>query len=138
MYATDGMHKPFDLIADGGADNVWIVECGRAAESGSFADFRAAVAAAPVQVTPLGPGRDDGTSDGFDVVYDSPSRGRMSFGWRSPLIVRGVEQPLGGFPRYDNPFAQTASEATTIDVAAEGYGVRLDFASGERELRAPR
>ena len=138
VYATDGMQKPFDLIADGGADNVWIVECGRAAESGSFADFRAAIAAAPVRVTPLGPERDDGTSDGVDVVYESPSRGRMSFGWRSPLVVRGVEQPLDGFPRYDNPFAQAASEATTIDVAAEGFGVHLDFLRGERVLHAPR
>jgi hypothetical protein len=137
VHATDGMRQPFDLIAEGGADNVWIVECGRAADVGSFADFRAAIVAAPVQVTRLGHERVDGISAGFDVVYESPSQGRIDFGWQSPLVVRGKERPLGGFARYDNPFSQTAAEAAVIDVAAEGYGVRLDFATGTRTLRAP-
>lgn len=138
VYATDGMQRPFDLVADGGAENVWIVECGRAAESGSFAAFRAAVLASAVEVTPLGATRADGTSPGFDVVYESPSQGRLTFGWEAPFTVRGVEQPLGGFARHDSPFAQTAFESQVVDVAAEGYGVRLDFARGTRELRAPR
>ena len=138
VYATDGMVRPFDLMADGGADNVWIVECGRAADFGSFAAFREAVAGAAVTVTPLGPGQESGIADGFDVVYESPSQGRITFGWHAPLVVRGVEQALGGFPRYDNPFAQTPFDAPLVEIAAEGYGVRLDFAAGERTLTAPR
>jgi len=138
VYATDGMVAPFDLLAEGGADNVWIVECGRAADSGSFAAFRDAVAGAAIDVTPLGPGQESGIADGFDVVYESPSQGRITFGWQAPLVVRGVEQPLGGFARFDNPFAQTPFDASVVDIAAEGYGVRLDFARGERTLAAPR
>jgi len=138
VYATDGMLEPFDLMADGGADNVWIVECGRAADWGSFAAFRMAIAAAEVVVTPLGPGQESGIADGFDVAYASPSRGRITFGWHAPLVVDGVEQPLRDFPRFDNPFAQVPFDASRVEIAAEGWGVRLDFAAGERTLVTPR
>ena len=35
----------------------------------------------------------------FDVVYDSPSQGRVEFGWDTPFEVRGREMPLAGYPR---------------------------------------
>ena len=44
-YATNGMIEPFDLRANGGPNNVWIAECGRVAEWGSFTAFREAIAA---------------------------------------------------------------------------------------------
>ena len=89
-------------------------------------------------MTPRGPGQANGIADGFDVAYDSPSRGRVTFGWQAPLLVDGVEQPLAGFARHDSPFAQTPFEASVVDIAAAGYGVRLDFARGERVLHGPR
>ena len=42
---THGLTQPFDLVADGGADNVWIVEVGDADKWKSFDAFRAAVRA---------------------------------------------------------------------------------------------
>ena len=39
---THGLTQPFDLVADGGPDNVWITQVGDAATFGSFAGFRAA------------------------------------------------------------------------------------------------
>src|SRR5262249_38350267 len=63
-FATNGMLKPFDLVAQGGADNVWIVECGRAADWPSFAAFRSAVASAPVDVVVRGANNPNGISAG--------------------------------------------------------------------------
>ncbi len=134
VYATNGMVKPFDLVANGGADNVWIVECGRAADSGSFADFRAAILAAHLEVTPLG--TENGLSKGYDVVYDSPSRGRITFGWQAPFTVGGTEIPLAQFPRYDDPWSHTEFGSPQITIEDNHVGERLDFDAGTREVYA--
>ncbi len=134
IYATNGMLKPFDLIADGGADDVWIVECGSEADWGSFARFRAAIAAAPVEVVPLGERAESGISPGFDVVYVSPSQGRLEFGWTRPFTVEGKDVPLGDFARIDGPFARQQFDGTSLHIEHDGAFLDLDFARG---LRAP-
>ncbi len=133
LYATNGMTKPFDLIAEGGADNVWIVECGRAADWGSFAAFRAAIAGAAIEVVALGERAENGVSPGFDVVYESPSQGRMVFGWERPFTVDGAEIALDNFPRIDGPFGRQEFDATALRLEHEGYGLKLDFAAWTRE-----
>ncbi|MBX3027267.1 hypothetical protein KF840_20410 [bacterium] len=134
LVATNGMTRPFDLRANGGPDNVWIIECGRAADWGSFDAFRAAVAGAAVSVAPRPPV--DGRLDGFDVTYDSPSQGRLAFGWQAPFTRDGIALPIRDFPRRDNPWSQTAygSPRTAIDV--EGHRVDLDFELGTRRISA--
>lgn len=134
LIAANGMIQPFDLRASGGPDNVWIVECGRAVEWERFAAFRAAIAAAPVSVTVLPvvntlPG-------GFDVVYDSPSRGRITFGWDAPLTVNGAEVPISDYPRRENRYATTAYGDPRTAIEVEGYRVELDFEAGTRLVRA--
>src|SRR5262249_41514395 len=131
-YATNGMVKPFDLLADGGADNVWLVECGRAADWGSFDAFRGAIASAAITVTPRGPGHPSGLSDGFDVEYESPTQGHMTFGSTAALTVGGGAVAQRDFPRFDNPFAQVAFGATQIDIAHDGYALHLDFSAPTR------
>lgn len=130
VVATNGMLKPFDLRAAGGPDNVWIIEAGRAADWGSFAAFRAAVAAAEVIVQPNPPA--NGLPQGFDVFYDSPSQGPMSFGWTTPFIARGSVVPLGDFPRRDNPWAQTAHASPQASIDVDGYRIDVDFEAGTR------
>ncbi len=46
VYATRDMVKPFDLVADGGPDNVWIVEVGDSGQApfGEWVDERTAAA----------------------------------------------------------------------------------------------
>jgi len=136
VIATNGMVKPFDLRAEGGADNVWIAECGNAQRWGSFAAFRAAITASNVQVTSLGQAQ-PGISNGFDIVYDSPSQGRLTFGWEAPFVVNGSEVPIAGFARYDDPWSQTAHDARTMQIADDGYGIRLDFEKGTRTVLGP-
>jgi len=136
VVATNRMTQPFDLRADGGSDNVWIVECGRRAESGSFAEFRAAISAAAVTVTPR-PGNPNRTPGGFDVVYASPSQGTMTFGWEAPLTVAGTEVALSGYPRRDAPWSQTAYGDPVTAVEVDGYRLDLDFTAGTRSVAAP-
>ena len=126
-----------DLVADGGADTVWIVEGGRAEEWGSFEAFRNALANASVDVVPLGERAEDGVSPGFDVTYDSPSQGRMEFGWERPFVVAGAEVPLADFPRIDGPFGSVDFDGKDLSIQYDGYGVDLDFAGWSRILTAP-
>ncbi|MFN8643327.1 MAG: hypothetical protein U0802_17320 [Candidatus Binatia bacterium] len=133
--ATNGLTQPFDLRASGGPDNVWIVECGRAADWGDFAAFRAAVAGARVTVTPRP--RVGTALDGFDVTYDSPSQGRLDFGWKAPFTRESDAIPIRDFPRRDNPWSQTAYAATRHEIEVEGYRVDIDFDAGTRTISPP-
>jgi hypothetical protein len=131
--ATGGHVLPFDLVADGGADNVWIVECGRRARWGSFDAFRRAIQASTVQIEPRG-ATSLGVSPGYDVVFRSPSQGEIRFGWASPLTVAGREQPLGSYARYDNPWAHAGFDSRALEIRHGRHGVRLDFAARLREV----
>lgn len=132
---TGPLTEPFDLVAAGGADNVWIVEVGRASDWDSFAAFRQAVSAADLEVTPRA--AQNGLPGGFDVSYASPSQGTIVFGWDGPAQVDGAEVPIGGHPRFDNPFSQTAFDSRQMQIEIDGYGVELDFAAPSRRLYAP-
>lgn len=133
--ATNGMLQPFDLVATGGPDNVWIVECGSAAQWGSFAAFQAAVANAPLtiaQITTNLPPRTRGPI--YDVAYESPSQGAMTFSWTGPLVVAGTEIPISGYPRMQNPWTQVPFENKNLFVQDSATGSVLwhDFARGKR------
>ena len=66
------------------------------------------------------------------MVYDSPSQGRITFGWEAPLTVRGEEVPITGYPRRDNPWAHTDYGSRTTEIVVDGYRVALDFEAGTR------
>jgi hypothetical protein len=123
---------PFDLVAPGSPRNVWIVECGSAAEWGTFEAFRNAVGSASVTTTPLGDEDGNGSPDGFDVEYDSPSLGVMTFGWHAPLTVAGREVPIADYPRFENPYVQTGFDERRYEISTERYRLLLDFETGER------
>lgn len=137
----------FDLVATGGATNVWIVECGSAEEWGDFAAFRAAfllppnpAAPADPRVAVVGPLPDaggDGLPDGFDVAYVSPSQGLVTFGWTAPLVVNGREVPLAGYDRFENPYVQVAFDDTRYEISDGEFSLLLDFASDTRQAAAP-
>ena len=95
VVATNGMVEPFDLVAEGGADNVWLVEVG-SDEGGTLDDFIAALTAADPSVV-----RDD---TGFAVSWTSPSAGIVDFSSTGPFLIEGEEQPLGDFPRHESPW----------------------------------
>ncbi|MEZ5168022.1 MAG: hypothetical protein R2695_16605 [Acidimicrobiales bacterium] len=127
VSATDGMVEPFDLVAEGGADNVWLVEVGTEVDS-SFDEFVAAVTAADPEV--------EGDGPAATVRWTSPSAGEISFGWDAPLVVAGAEQPVGDFPRHDSPWGTIDRLATTYRLAIGDQVLELDFDEGTRSVSA--
>lgn len=122
---TNGLTETFDLVAPGGANNAWIVEVGDAAQWGSFDAFTDAVAAAPISVTDLGTD-EGGLPAGFDVTYQSPTEGQMSFSTTGPFSVDGGEVDLHPTARFDNPFGVTGADDTQIAISDGGTTLELD------------
>lgn len=52
--------------------------------------------------------------------------------------MAGLEVPLSGYDRHDNPFVRTAFEETRHEVHDGQYGLIVDFATGERKALAPK
>jgi len=134
---TNGLTQPFDLVAPGGAHNVWVSEVGDTGRWGSFDAFVDAVAAAPVDVVDLGL-TPEGVSQGFDVTYASPSEGTMTFSWTGPLTVGGAEVPLHGTARIENPFSTVAAGSPTVTIQAEESSLTLDLLTGRRRAETRR
>ena len=117
----------FDLVAEGGATNTWIVEMGSLDEwPGGFEAFQAAFDESLVTFPDVGIGP-------LEVVYESPSQGTVSFGWEAPLVVDGNEEPIADYPRYDNPFVTTNFLDTRYEVSDGEYSLVLDFTDVEDE-----
>ena len=126
--ATGGHTLPFDLIAAGGADNVWVCEVGRAADHGNFAAFVAAVAAAPPVVI-----HDGGTDSTLvSVTYASPTEGTLAFSTRGGFSVDGIEAPLRDHPRHSSPWAEQCAEGPWFDIRDGQSRLVLDLAAGTR------
>ncbi len=132
---TDGLTEPFDLVAEGGPDNVWIAEVGDAATAGGFEDFQAALTSAEITVEPRPPTA-EGYPGGFDVRYASPAEGVLELGQDGPFTVDGEEVPLRNEARFDNPWAQVANDSDRYEIADEEGGLTLDFAAGTREVHS--
>jgi hypothetical protein len=111
-----------ELIVDG-RKAVWICELGRRATDGKFPDFVERIVAAPVKAT-----------DDLDVTYESPSQGRLEFGWTGPLERDGQTVELHGQPRYDNPFVQADFPARRVEFRHGDQRLTLDWDRLERTI----
>jgi hypothetical protein len=121
----------FDLVAPGGADNVWVVELGRQKDYGNFTYFRIAMEGADVDVeardTELG-------HQTFDVVYDSPSQGRLKLPWDGPFELNGRERALDGYPRVDNRWVTAERGDPVWEIKGKRSRVVLDWTAGTRTV----
>jgi hypothetical protein len=122
---THGLTEPFDLRADGGADNVWVVEVGDATRWGTFDAFAGAITAATIAVEAA-----------VAVEYHSPAQGVMTFGWEGPLRVDGTEIELHPTARFDNPWARVEFGERRYELRdpTTGSTLRLDFDADERRV----
>lgn len=118
VHATRGMEQPFDLVAEGGPDNVWIVEVGSRETDGDLDAFMAALTAQDPEVT-----RDDA---GFAVRWTSPSSGAVEFSTDGPFVVEGEEQPLADFPRHQSPWGSIDHLATAYRLEGDGASWAVD------------
>jgi hypothetical protein len=134
-FDTNGLKEPFELVADGGPNNVWITEIGSAGADGSFDEFRKAITANEPVVRPLGD--PNVVTTAFDVDWVSPSQGPMTFGWDRPLTVNGTEQPIAEYPRIESPWARVPFDSTSYVIKSGKETLRLDVTAPSRESSAP-
>ncbi|MDZ7674877.1 MAG: hypothetical protein U5K30_07410 [Acidimicrobiales bacterium] len=130
---TDGLTEPFDLVAPGGPDNVWIAHVGSAGLDGSFEEFQEAVNSAELEVTTLEPTA-DGFPGGFDVRFASPADGEITLGQDASLTVDGEGIDLRHERRYDNPWASVDFQAEVYEISDDEGALVLDFGSGSRSV----
>jgi hypothetical protein len=125
VNATRGMTLPFDLVAEGGPDNVWIVEVG-SDDGGAFDDFVNAVTAIEPSVV-----RDDA---GFTVSWTSPSSGIVDFSSTGPFVVEGVEYPTSDHPRHESPWGGVDHLSRQYNLTAGTSTWACDFDTMTRSL----
>ena len=123
---TDTLKKPFDLVAPGGPDNVWIVEVGDASVADSFDAFVDGVTASEPEVE-----RDD---EGFTVAWTSPTSGDVTFGSTAAFTVDGKEQELGDHPRHESRWGTVDHLSTSYALAGDEAKLDLDFKAWQRKV----
>jgi len=119
-WQTEGEDSGKEVIAEG-RKNTWICEMGNQNESGSFEEFTDAVASAPIHFRRQ------------RITYESPSRGKISFGWRGNFTVAGKAISLRDYPRYENPWCRAEYDPKEIHVVRDESFLKLNFKRGIRE-----
>lgn len=104
-----------DIVADSPA-NVWICEMGSRKQWKNFDSFINSVSTANVDI------------NGTDVAYESPSAGKMTFGWNDAFTVDGTLIPLRHSFRYDNPYCRCgiAPDTITINYSNDKLTMNID------------
>jgi hypothetical protein len=120
--ATRGMVEPFDLVAAGGPDNVWVVEVADRDVDRWVDD----VLGSEPEV--------DRDPDGFRVRWASPASGDIAFGSTSPFTVAGDEVPIADFPRHESRWATVDRLARRYEVRTPEGRLALDFDRGTRSI----
>ncbi len=103
-----------DLVAEG-RKNIWICEMGSAAKYGSFDVFVKKISGSSV------------SCESNNVAYQSPSQGKMKFGWAIPFEIDGKAINIKHYPRFDNPFGRTDFNTRKIEIKYKGESMTLDF-----------
>jgi len=130
LVATRGLVKPFDLVAGGSAQNVWIVEVARRANAGTFATFVDAIGSADVEVTR--PGGADGY--GQRARYVSPSQGELVYSASRGLTVDGQQVAVKDHPRLDSPWGEVCHLGKFLTLSDGDSSLVIDFDKGAREV----
>lgn len=125
VYAVRDYSEPFDLVAPGGPDNVWLVEVGNSSD-GSFPDFVKGVLRSRPEVSRR--------ADGLGVQWVSPSAGTVTFGVRQPLTVAGERVDQSDFPRHESRWGTIERGAEVYSWTAGASTLRLDTADLRREI----
>ena len=134
---TGGLTEPFDLVARGGADNVWVVEVGSLGEGegryDDFESFQESLLAATPLVTQAAPGP-DGLPGAFSVLYNSPGAGALAVEPDGTMSHDGEVVEPDDDVRFSNPFTDVKVGETRIDIQASGHQLEVDLATGERKV----
>lgn len=121
-----GMEQPYDLVAAGGPENVWIVEVGDSTTADSLDAFIADVTASEPHVTQV--------TDGFDVTWTSPTSGEVRFGSTGPFTVEGKEQQIADFPRHESKWGTVDHVSRSYELTGGDASLTLDFDAMTRKV----
>lgn len=101
--------------------NIWICEMGRRETSGEFQDFIQAQLQAEVRF--------------YDarLTYNSPTQGRLQFGWKGPFKRDGREVSLANYPRYGNPYVQVDFPPEEMTITSGEHTLSLNWLSSLRQ-----
>jgi hypothetical protein len=123
--------KPYDLIAEGGPDNVWLVEVGNDEDDGDFDSFIAA------DHRQRAGGR---RSRRRASTWRGHRRPRAPSSSRPPgaFVVDGTEQPLNDHPRHDGPWGTIEHESLVHELDNDANSWALDFDAATRSCRERR
>lgn len=104
-----------------GKKTVWLVQMGRSALDGTFADFQKKVLENKVNFGEL------------TVEYETLRGDKLAFGWEGPLTLNGEEQPLSGFKHIDNMYCQVEFGAPVMEIQLNDQVMRLIFEKQDEE-----
>lgn len=98
----------------------WVCQLGRAADHGSFADFRAALS------TPRY------TAAGQRVSYRTPDGRLLELGWSTRFRVDGRERPLATDLRTANPYCRLSADEKVMSIRVGDLSHAIDLERGRR------
>ncbi|MBU2510197.1 hypothetical protein KJ966_02630 [bacterium] len=113
-WQTEGEDKDKEILTEG-LKNTWICELGNKEDNESFDAFVKSIVSAQLAFK------------GESVIYHSPSRGKIRFGWKGPLKVNGKAVSIKNYPRYDNPYCQADFAANEVKIQLEEQHLILDL-----------
>ena len=129
VHLSGGLMDDFDLVAEGGADNVWIVELGDAEPFGPVRLVLRIVRRRGDHDRRSGMGCRRPPSR-LGVRYESPAEGTVEWRRGAPLMVGGSAVSLEYDHRFDNPYTSIAHGETVVPISRDRGGWELDLGSG--------
>ncbi|MCU6791804.1 hypothetical protein OB236_06625 [Paenibacillus sp. WQ 127069] len=95
--------------------NIWLLEAGSVKEWGSFDSFAKSISEAPIELL------------GEDILYTSPSIGKVELGWERICTVKGIPVLEDDYPLIDNPYAFGEYGSGIIKLNLSGIKKTLNF-----------
>jgi hypothetical protein len=114
VWTHDFVFDTEGLIAQG-RQNIYLCQLGRQAIDGDFDGWCQKITSSSVLFKHLA------------VTYDAPGLGEIHFGWEQPLTRDRHEMPLRSYPRFDNPYCQTAYNSGVYEISFENEHLHLTF-----------
>jgi hypothetical protein len=100
-------------------DNTWICEMGSKEQWKNFERFVKEISSSEIRF------------DGHSLVYQSPTEGKVQFGWEKPLLINDKVIDLK-YERFDNPYCQNRFLSKKIVIKQKNRSLTLDFDNNTR------
>ncbi|MFO7798080.1 MAG: hypothetical protein ACQERB_08790 [Promethearchaeati archaeon] len=117
----------YELRAEG-KKNAWIVELGSVDDDAfdSYEDFIAKILNANIGISKK--------SIGYEIIYNSPSKGKIRVSWDGEMKVEDQIIDLGPYERFESPYCnQTFGSMQTI-IEYNGQKLTLDFLNANKTI----